>query len=76
MTRAQRAMTKWLKATPPGTARAVAKAAGTSVPHLRHIAAGRRRVSAELAQRLARAAGWPMLNQLDLCEACHKCPLV
>jgi plasmid maintenance system antidote protein VapI len=67
-------MKKWLRAVDPTEARRVAKKAGTSVPHLRHIAAGRRNVSADLAQRLVHAA--PELNQRELCVACAKCPLV
>lgn len=68
------AMRRWLHAVTPDEARAVAKAAGTSVPHLRHIAAGRRGVSADLAQRLAHAA--PELYQRELCAACAHCPLL
>jgi hypothetical protein len=73
------AMRRWLHAVTPDEARAVAKAAGTSVPHLRHIAAGRRGVSADLAQRLAHVTApsfaVPHLDPRTLCVACSKCPL-
>ena len=64
----------FLREATPEYARKVAKAAKTSVPHLRHIAAGRRNVSADLAQRLAHAS--PALLQRKLCKACAVCPLV
>jgi plasmid maintenance system antidote protein VapI len=70
----------WLQAATPIEARQLAKAAKTSVPHLRHIAKGRRGISADLAQRLAHAsASLPRalhLYQTHLCEACGRCPLV
>lgn len=66
-------MRKWLRSVTPDEARAVAKAAKTSVPHLRHIAAGRRQVSADLAQRIAHAGG---PDQQVMCLACAKCPLL
>jgi hypothetical protein len=56
MRRPQTTMRDWLKKALPMEARQVAKIAGTSVPHLRHIAAGRRQMSADLAQRLAHAS--------------------
>lgn len=74
MRRTSTVMRKWPRAVDPDEARRVAKAAGTSVPHLRHIAAGRRNVSADLAQRLAHAA--PELDQRELCVACGRCPLI
>lgn len=59
--------------------RKLAKRAGTSLPHLRHVAAGRRNISAELAQKLAHASqGFPkplLLSQVDLCKACKVCPI-
>lgn len=70
----------WLKAATPAEARAFAKRAKTSVPHLRHIAKGRRGIYPELAQRLAHASAgmnpalW--LLQTDLCAVCAKCPLI
>lgn len=75
------AIAKWLRLATPDNARALAKAADTSVPHLRHIAAGRRSVSAELAQRLAHASRTLhsrllYLDQRLLCRACGACPLV
>lgn len=75
------AIAKWLRAATPDQARALAKAADTSVPHLRHIAAGRRATSADLAQRLAHASKTLKvralyLDQRSLCKACGACPLV
>lgn len=72
---------KWLKTADPDTAKRLAKLAKTSVPHLRHIAAGRRGMSAELAQRIAHAsrklnAADLELLQVDLCAACMRCPLL
>lgn len=73
----------WLQVATTEEARAFAKAAGTSVPHLRHIATGRRGISADMAQRLAHASiiggygyGFPKLKQQELCAACKRCPLV
>ena len=70
---------KWLKTVTPEQARAIADSAGTSVPHLRHVAAGRRNLSANLAQRLAHATNkgrtLPLMQQ-ELCIACSRCPLV
>lgn len=75
-----RALRNWLKVASPDQARALATASGTSVPHLRHIAAGRRGVSADLAQKLAHASthiGDDLeLDQRALCGACARCPLV
>ena len=73
-TQAQTAMRRWLNNAQPAEARTVARRAGTSVAHMRHIAAGRRAPSADLAQRLARATGGA-LDQRILCDACHRCPL-
>jgi hypothetical protein len=74
------AIRSWLANTTPSQAKAMAKAAGTSVPHLRHIAAGRRQMSADLAQRIAHSASeipdTPELYQTDLCSACRRCPLL
>lgn len=56
--------------------------ASTSVLQLRHIASGRRKASAAMAQRLVHASrelfhANPLLwlRQTELCEACGKCPL-
>ena len=80
MVRPNTTIRAWLRAVDPETARQLAQLADTSVPHLRHIAAGRRNISAELAQRLAHAAeripAAPELLQVDLCGACRKCPLL
>ena len=80
MRRPSTTMRNWLQAATPSQARELAKAADTSVAHLRHIAAGRRAVSADLAQRLAHASTifkgeMPVIDQRDLCEACGKCEL-
>ena len=53
MRRPETSMRAWLSKASAVEKRAVAKAAGTSVIYLYHIAAGRRQASADLAQRLA-----------------------
>lgn len=75
------AMSKWLRTATPAQAKALAKAAKTSVPHLNHIASGRREVGAELAQRIATASRTLKhralyLDQRDMCKVCGACPLV
>lgn len=71
----------WLRAAEPDQARLLAKSAKTSVAHLRHVAAGRRNVSAEFAQRLAHASRTLKLpkslelDQKTLCIACSRCPI-
>jgi len=80
MRRPSTTMRNWLQAATPNEARDLAKMAETSVAHLRHIAAGRRAVSADLAQRLAhssKAIGMLhlYLDQRSLCAACAKCEL-
>ena len=74
-----RTLKKLFQVMTPAQARQLVKLAGTSVPHLRHVAAGRRNMSAELAQKLATASQRmpkPMLlNQVDLCNACKICPI-
>lgn len=81
MTPPKNAMYKWLQRATPEQAQKVAKAAKTSRAHLRHIATGRRKVSADLAQRLAAASRdlhvrALYLDQRDICKACGICPLV
>lgn len=79
MSKSKTTMRKWLTLASIEQTEALAQAAKTSVPHLRHIAAGRRGATAELAQRLA-AASYTLkvtalrLDQRDLCEACGVCP--
>lgn len=80
MARSNTALRDWLLQASPDQARQLAKAAETSVANLRHIAHGRRRASAGLAQRLTHVSHrlfptrlW--LYQKELCEACGKCPL-
>jgi (p)ppGpp synthase/HD superfamily hydrolase len=73
-------MRDWLRSVSTAQAREAAKIAGTSIKHLQHIAAGRRGVSAELAQRLAHATTRVSgivngLEQQTLCKACAKCPI-
>lgn len=73
------AVAQWLGHATPKQARSAARRAGTSVAHLRHIAAGRRQVSAALALRLVRATKTPSglnppLTQDQLCHACKICP--
>jgi hypothetical protein len=80
MPRPNMTMRAWLKTATPAQARAVAKFADTSVPHLRHVAAGRRGMSAALAQKLAHASKELhvralYLDQRSLCRACACCPL-
>lgn len=71
---------KWLRTATPDQARELAKVADTSVAHLRHVAAGRRGMTAEMAQRLAHGSKALhirslYLDQRTLCEACGNCPL-
>lgn len=79
-----KALRAWLIEATPDQTRRLAKEAKTSVAQLRHIAHGRRAASAALAQRIAHASQYdygdlgasplPML-QVELCEACGRCPL-
>lgn len=62
----------WLRSVTPERAREVAKAAQTSVEHLRHVAAGRRNMRADFAQRFSHASG---LDARELCKTCARCPL-
>lgn len=80
MSKSSTAVSRFLKRATPEQARAVAKKAKTSVAHLRHIAHGRRGVTADMAQRLAHATydGVPKelyLDQRALCDACARCPI-
>ena len=50
--------------------RAFAKAAHTSVPYLRHVAAGRRGVSCEQAVKLVNASEGALLQE-ELCAGCR-----
>lgn len=70
----------WLRTATPDQARELANASGTSVAHLRHVAAGRRGMTAEMAQRLAHGSKQLhtrslYLDQQALCEACAACPI-
>ena len=81
MTAPKNAIYKWLKLATPAQKKALAKAAKTSVGQLKHLSAGRRGASAELAQRLAAASRTLhirtlYLDQREVCEACGQCPLV
>ena len=79
MSKPNAVISRFLKRITPSQARAVAKKAKTSVAHLRHVAAGRRGVTADMAQRLAHATtGVPgdlYLDQRILCDACARCPI-
>lgn len=71
----------WMRRATPVQKEALAKAAKTSLGQLKHLSAGRRGASAELAQRLAagsRTLGHRALylDQRELCGACGTCPLV
>lgn len=73
-------ISKWLKTATPEQARELAKAADTSVAHLRHVAKGRRGITSEMAQRLAHASKTLRtralyLDQQELCAACAACPI-
>lgn len=81
MSTPRKVMRKWLNAATAIQKRQVAEAAGTSVPHLQHIAGGRRTVSAELGQRLAAASKdlhvrALLIDARTLCAVCASCPLV
>ncbi len=71
---------EWLEAATPAEAKQLAKRAKTSVPHLRHIAKGRRGIHPDLAQRLSHASigmnAGLRLSQTELCAICARCPLV
>ena len=70
---------RWLRTATPDEARELARAAKTSVAHLRHVAAGRRGVTAEMAQRLAHGSkqlsARLYLDQKALCKVCGNCPI-
>jgi hypothetical protein len=81
MTAPKNAMYRWMKRATPAQKKALAKAAGSSVGQLKHLAAGRRGASAEHAQALAAASRTLhvralYLDQRDICQACGQCPLV
>lgn len=80
MSKSNTVIRKWLRTATPDQARELAKAAGTSVAHLRHVGAGRRGMTADMAQRLAHASKQLhtralYLDQQALCDACAKCPI-
>ena len=80
MSKSNTVIRKWLRTATPDQARELAKAAGTSVAHLRHVGAGRRGMTADMAQRLAHGSRQLhtrslYLDQRSLCEACAKCPI-
>lgn len=75
------AIQRWRKIATPAQKQALAKAAGTSDNQIKHLAAGRRGASADMAQRLAAASRTLghralYLDQRDICAACGVCPLV
>jgi hypothetical protein len=80
MPQSKNAIRQWLDRATPLQKKALAKAAKTSVGQLKHLSAGRRSASADLAQRLAAASRTLghralYLDPRDVCEACGTCPL-
>lgn len=80
MRRPSTAMRAWLSIATAAQKVEVATAAGTSIKYLEHIAAGRRQISADLAQRLVHASKELhvralYLDQKELCAACAACPI-
>lgn len=78
---AKKVLRQWMRVSTVAQKKALAKAAKTSVPHLNHIASGRRGVRPDLAQRLAAASRTLhqrnlYLDQRELCLDCARCPLV
>jgi hypothetical protein len=76
-----KAMKVFLEAATPEQKLKLATEANTSVQHLEHIRAGRRRAEAGLAIRLATASlklhsKKLILDQRELCDACAECPIV
>lgn len=66
----RKAVAELIAAHSPEALRTIAKDAGTSVPHLRHIAKGRRNASCELALSIAVAAG-DLSLQGKICKGCN-----
>lgn len=65
----------WMAKTPSDVRETVAKAAGTSVGHLRQLAGGHRKASPELAERLQEASGGELTIaglRPDLIALAHK----
>ena len=58
------------RALTPDEMREFAKAAATSVPYMRHVAAGRRGVSCEQAVRLVNASEGKLIQE-ELCPGCR-----
>ena len=80
MSKSNMVIRKWLRIATPDQTRELAKQAGTSVAYLRHVGAGRRGMTADMAQRLAHGSKQLhtrslYLDQRSLCEACAKCPI-
>ena len=80
MSKSNTVIRKWLRSATPDQARELAKVADTSVAYLRHVAAGRRGMTADMAQRLAHASKQLhtralYLDQQTLCDACAACPI-
>jgi hypothetical protein len=74
-------MRQWLNKATAAQKQKLAELAGTSVPHLQHIAGGRRKVEAQLAQKLAEASKalhtrTLLIDARALCATCARCPLV
>ena len=80
MSKSNTVIRKWLRVATPDQARELAKIADTSVAYLRHVGAGRRGMTADIAQRLAHASRQLhtralYLDQQALCESCANCPI-
>lgn len=73
-------LTAWLSKATPDQARKLAKFAKSSVKSIRHIAAGRRRGSADAAVKLGNASvkisteSLGAIDQGSVCPACKTCP--
>lgn len=82
MTKYNSVMARWMARAErtPGRVNQLAAWAGTSRANLRHIATGRRHMSAQLAQRIAAASRRfddpaAILDQRMLCHVCAVCPI-
>jgi hypothetical protein len=79
-TKPKNALAIWFEKATPEQRKQLAKFAKTSVASLSHAVAGRRGISAELAQRLVHASKQLghralYLDQQELCAACAACPI-
>lgn len=67
----------WLSQATAEQRKDLARQAKTSLMQLTHLAKGRVRIGADLAQRLAHAdvPDMPRFDVRDLCAICRQCPL-